>query len=153
MIVGMLGLALVIGLFAGRSIALYILRFEENTGSLSGITTGRTDIWGGYFREIFGSVKGFLLGNGLNSVISGGRPAHNTYVEGLYMLGAVGIGTYLTALRAAVTIPAAKRIGVMWLPAAVVLIRFLAAGIFTYDNTWFYYTLICLGWRNQPDCG
>lgn len=119
----------------------YLFRFaKDNQASLSGITTGRADIWELYIGEIFNNVKIFLFGNGLNTVIEGGRAAHNTYLESLFSLGILGTGLFLSCLRACMGKIIIKP--VMWIPIVILLFRMMAIGNLTYDNLWFELAII-----------
>jgi len=69
-------------------IAVTLARFAGNS-SLSDLTTGRTDVYDAYMKEIFASPVSFLFGKGLNTPRLFKDP-HNLYIEIFYYLGFVG---------------------------------------------------------------
>lgn len=64
-------------------------RFDQSQ-DINEMTTGRTDIWLTYNRELWTSTKEILLGHGV--VLQGNlMAAHNTIIELLYKFGIVGL--------------------------------------------------------------
>ena len=92
--------SVVIYIYAYDSINIYLFRlFNDSSGSLESITTGRTGLWKSYIDAIFNDTKILFLGNGLNTTISSGRGPHNTFIESLFSLGVVGSGLLLTSIK------------------------------------------------------
>ena len=68
---------------------------SNGSAILNKFTTGRSEIWGVYLREIFSQPVSCLFGHGIGA----GLPiigkaevsAHNFYLESLYLLGVVGV--------------------------------------------------------------
>ena len=78
--------------------AMYQRIFNPNAGmwaegdnlSFTNLTTGRSDIWIGYFKEIFGSWQMLLFGAGASAGFVN-RPAHSLPIEYLYRYGVLGV--------------------------------------------------------------
>ncbi|MEK3980699.1 hypothetical protein MKY37_16855 [Psychrobacillus sp. FSL K6-2836] len=68
-----------------------LFRFSLEGSSTVSITTGRSDLWLLYIREILSSLRIFLVGNGFGSGFLGGYAAHNMYLLYCYFLGFIGI--------------------------------------------------------------
>ena len=63
------------------------------------ITTGRTEIWGGYLQEFLSDPLGLLFGHGMSAPpLNGGQVPHSTYLDCLYYLGIVGSILLLAAV-------------------------------------------------------
>ena len=58
---------------------------------VSGFTTGRTDLWMNYARELASDWKLLLLGKGYTNVILDGRASHNTPLQSIYQFGLLGV--------------------------------------------------------------
>lgn len=121
--------------FAYDYINTFILRFVGGSGTLSEITTGRTDIWKTYINEMFNDPKILFFGNGLNTILDG-KGAHNTFLECLFMMGIFGTFLFIIALKASTRQIVSKPS--MLIPVIILLVRMMAIGIITYDNLWFY---------------
>ncbi|MBE6807065.1 MAG: O-antigen ligase family protein [Ruminococcaceae bacterium] len=71
--------------------------------NMSALTTGRTDLWVNYLRELGDNPMMLLFGNGYTDVTVGGRAAHNTLIQLLYQFGVVGyiflIGWFVCFIR------------------------------------------------------
>ncbi|MBQ9844169.1 MAG: hypothetical protein IJO31_08470 [Oscillospiraceae bacterium] len=136
--------ALVLCYFAYDSISAYMLRLSGSTStSLADITTGRTDIWLSYIKEIFSNGKVLFVGNGLNTILTSvHKGTHNTVLECAFSLGIVGSVMFLVLLRTSMGIKSYKHR--VWLPLVILLIRMLAIGILTYDSLWFYFAMIVI---------
>ncbi len=135
---------LAVYVFAYDSINSYILRFEEdNTATMSSITTGRTDIWKAYVSKIFSDVKILFFGNGLKTILQPlGKGTHNTYLESLYYIGLFGTSVFLIAIKSSIGKIVLR--GGIWIPVLILLVRMFAIGILTYDNLWFYLLIIVM---------
>lgn len=57
---------------------------------LSGFTTGRTDVWLDYGRELLENWKILFLGKGFTKSIINGKSSHNTIIQIFYQLGLLG---------------------------------------------------------------
>lgn len=147
LLVGIVGFV-VVYCFASDAINSYIYRFNQDSdASLGSITTGRTDIWLMYFREIWDNPRTIFFGQGLNSLSTTGWGSHNTYIECWFMLGIVGSMLFLLVMKQCVGRILTKRI--TWLPIAFLLLRMMAIGVLTYDSIWFYIVLILALFKNE----
>lgn len=63
--------------------------------NISSFTTGRTELWGRYLREIFNHMQLLFLGQGFTDVIIGPRASHNTLIQLVYQFGVFGAGLLL----------------------------------------------------------
>lgn len=132
------GVVVVIYLIAAEQINAYIIRFMGTMSSMSEFTTGRTDIWLNYISVIWNNLKILFFGNGVNGALLNGRSPHNTYLEMVYSLGIFGSILFIIVLKKCFNFKIKKHTGVQYLPLAILLIRFLAIGLFTSDYLWFY---------------
>lgn len=79
-------------LWEGSPLAVVLTRLSSS-GSISELTTGRTEVYADYLQIVFRDVPGFLFGQGLGADGLVKDP-HNLYLEILYYLGAVGLILY-----------------------------------------------------------
>ncbi len=136
--------AIVTYYFAYDYINTYLFRFiEDSSGTLESITTGRTELWGIYFKEAVSDVKIFFFGNGLNTILDYlDKGPHNTYLEFLFNLGVVG--SLLLFIALGLCKGRAKFKGATWIPVIMLMIRMFAIGILAYDNLWFYLAVLLM---------
>ncbi len=139
--IGVLMLA-VVAVFAFDYLEAFAFRLRGSQGSISSVTTGRTDIWKDYFEVIFGNMKVLFFGSGFGQTIASKRGAHNTYIESIFVFGIVGSSVLLGMLKASMRKILTARI--MWVPVLMLLVRMMAIGIISHDNLWFYLGLIVL---------
>lgn len=66
-----------------------VFRFRQST-TLSGLTTGRTDIWLGYLKSLSQDMKLLLLGRGYTNTLDNGVASHNTIIQIIYQFGILG---------------------------------------------------------------
>lgn len=66
-----------------------VFRFRQST-TLSGLTTGRTDIWMDYLRALSQDFKLLLLGRGYTITLVNGVASHNTVIQIIYQFGILG---------------------------------------------------------------
>lgn len=85
------------GLFE-EVIEVILYRFSFST-SISELTTGRTDLWMNYAREITSSPRILLIGNGYTNLKVNGRASHNTLIQMVFQFGLVGGGILLRWMR------------------------------------------------------
>ena len=86
------GVALLFVLATSGKIQLFqavIERFED-AEDLSGLTTGRIDIWFDYIAVICSDPFVLLFGKGLDAPLVGGFGTHNVFIETIYNFGIVG---------------------------------------------------------------
>jgi len=76
-------------LFSSTMFDMILSRFVGAT-NMSALTTGRTDLWMNYLRELGDNPLMLLFGNGYSDVTVGGRAAHNTLIQLVYQFGLVG---------------------------------------------------------------
>ena len=68
-----------------------ILNFRFSYASnLSQLTTGRTELWSNYLKELFRNVPLLLHGEGYSQVVLDGRASHNTLIQLVYQFGLYG---------------------------------------------------------------
>lgn len=72
-----------------------IINRFAGSSDLSSITTGRTDLWESYLRDIVSSPKYFIFGHGLGADLLNGAGVHNFYIELFYYFGFIGTMLYL----------------------------------------------------------
>ncbi len=130
-------------IFAKESVETYILRLNEDSGSdISSMTTGRTEIWLAYIKTMLKDFKTLFFGAGLGIQLE--RAPHNTYLEMMYYIGAIGVVLYLFVLKSSITIKKFPRNILYYVPILIVLIRFMGIGMFIHDSLWYYMVIICL---------
>lgn len=78
----------------GELIDVIITRFSFSH-NLESFTTGRTDLWVSYIKEIFGNAKVFFLGKGYTNIKVNGRGSHNTIIQSFYQFGFLGVPVLL----------------------------------------------------------
>lgn len=141
---------LVVYYFAHDSIDTYFLRFDySGSGDISEITTGRSDIWFKYLKAIVYDLKTLFLGHGVGSKILGYKAAHNTYIEGLYGLGLLGMLMFLIVMHTAITVKLQKYKYTNFIPILILLIRFFGIGLFFNDALWYYLMISCLLYKSD----
>lgn len=104
-------LMLVFLIVPNRVIIYFSRPFNETSANpatvntqLSGLTTGRFDIWITYFKEIGSSLKSMLFGFGMSAENIGiyngvaDFTTHNTFVQMLYNVGVVGVALLLCVI-------------------------------------------------------
>lgn len=139
--------AVFIYFFARESIDTYIFRLTQDASNdLSGVTTGRLDIWISYIKEIIKSEKVLFFGAGIGETLKKGT--HNTYLEALYGVGIAGTFLYLFVLKMSLTLDVFPKRIVYYIPVIIMLIRFMGIGVFVNDCIWYYMVIICLSLKN-----
>lgn len=76
-------------------------------GDLNAMTTGRFDLWMMYTRFFVKHFTSAIFGRGISSELLNGWGAHNTYIDIVYFLGAIG-GTLLVAILTAISIQSVR---------------------------------------------
>ena len=74
----------------GEMIEVIMTRFSS-ANDLSGFTTGRTDLWRNYLRELVHDKKLLLLGSGFTKTIIYGKASHSTPLQALFQFGLLGV--------------------------------------------------------------
>lgn len=69
---------------------IIIDRFNEGT-KISGLTTGRTDIWKNYFRGFIENPTILIFGEGYTAVNLNNKSSHNTLIQLVYQFGLIGL--------------------------------------------------------------
>ena len=78
------------------SIDQMVLRFRNETGSLSDFTTNRSDLWIAYFDAFSEDPFLLLFGRGFSSsVLPMDKASHNTLIQIVYQFGLVGMVAYV----------------------------------------------------------
>ncbi|MBQ8606023.1 MAG: hypothetical protein IJ408_04740 [Clostridia bacterium] len=75
------------GIF-GALIDVIAFRFSQSN-NIDGFTTGRTERWMDYLREVLGNPKVLILGKGFNNVKLNDLGSHNTPLQIIYQFGIV----------------------------------------------------------------
>ncbi len=73
-----------------ESVQLIFVRMGSSS-DLNDLTTGRSDIWLAYAKEIFGSLECFLFGANRHLRIVGSFVTHNTFLQIWWKMGLVGM--------------------------------------------------------------
>lgn len=124
-------------------IITYFSRVNElvdDSTTLTVATTGRSDIWIRYMKEITTDVKSILFGKGMDTGIVGFSDPHNMFIELLYTIGFVGTTIYfLTICSYKPMITDTRYVMIL---IFIFLMRAFAANIAYYNNTWYYYAII-----------
>ena len=113
---------------------------QEDSTSLSDVTTGRSDIWALYLRTIFANPNVMLLGAGIEVQLH--VAPHNAFIEMLFDLGIVGSAIYINALFS-IKQHVPERMPFL-IYAATLLLRMNTANVFFYNNVYYYYLLLFL---------
>ena len=98
----LVGMLILVVLFLNGHIKLFdtvLDRLRMSTGSLSDLTTSRTDIWIDYLQYFAEHPLRAVIGNGPGIYLLDGKGAHNTYIDLIYQLGIIGAILYFTCLR------------------------------------------------------
>lgn len=70
-------------------LSVYRVRFSYRA-NVSDLTTGRTDLWEMYCKELLSNLKLFLLGHGFTNVKLNARASHSTLLQTVYQFGVFG---------------------------------------------------------------
>ncbi len=140
--------AVLIYCFAQESIDTYIYRLTEDSGNdISGLTTGRTDIWVIYLKTIIKNERILLFGAGLGEILH--KATHNTYLEAFYNVGIVGIVFWFFVFKMSIAIKSFPRKFIYYIPAVILLIRFMGISLFVHDCLWYYLVIISLSLKSE----
>lgn len=130
-------------IFAEEAVNTYVLRLtKDSAGDLSSVTTGRSDIWIAYIKEMLRSFRTLFFGAGLGQILEKG--SHNTYIEMIYYIGLIGSALYFFVLKSSIAIKKFPRNILYYIPLLVLLIRFVGISMFMQDSLWYYIAIICL---------
>ena len=120
---------------------------------LTGLTTGRTNIWLGYLDKSFDSVVHALFGHGVGApflLVDNGanvryRAEHNTFVQMIYRIGIVGILLVGLTVFAAIDRKKFKSIKLYnWANAIVVFMLYMSLCNMLSYRTSMYITILAL---------
>lgn len=76
------------------------LMAETSEGvDINSLTTGRFDLWITYIKYIIKNIRVIFFGDGINAAHIMGRASHNTYIDIIYNLGAVGGFLLIASLK------------------------------------------------------
>lgn len=90
------GLLLLVAVFVASSTVfqnlwqIMVTRFMLGDKTLSGLTTGRTEIWINYFRTFGQDMLTLVLGNGMINRLVNGKASHNSLIQMIFQLGIFG---------------------------------------------------------------
>lgn len=76
------------GIFAEQW-EVIVFRFGQSN-TLSGLTTGRTELWISYCKALLENAKLLILGKGFSNDLVNGAASHNTVIQILYQFGVLG---------------------------------------------------------------
>ena len=71
-------------------INVLVTRFSYSN-DLDSFTTGRTELWDNYMKQLLSSTKTFFLGMGYTNVKINDRGSHSTLIQSLYQFGLLGV--------------------------------------------------------------
>lgn len=139
--------AVFIYFFAQESIETYIFRLtQDSNGDLSSLTTGRSDLWLLYIKETIKNERILLFGAGLGEMMQ--RAPHNTYIEAIYNSGIIGVAFYIFVFRMSIIVIDFPKKIIYYIPAVILLIRFMGIGVFVNDCLWYYLVIIALSFKH-----
>lgn len=90
------GLLLLVAVFVASSTVfqnlwqIMVTRFLLDDKTLSGLTTGRTEIWINYLRSFGQDMLTLVLGNGMINRLVNGKASHNSLIQMVFQLGIFG---------------------------------------------------------------
>lgn len=87
--------------FSGRIsiFATTLARLSNANEGLDKLTTGRSTLWMNYIKELKSHPLQIIFGNSPSVYLLNGRGVHNTYIDFIFQLGAVGTVLYFYILR------------------------------------------------------
>lgn len=130
---------------------IIVLRFILGGNSASGFTTGRSEIWKNYLKEIITHPKTLLLGSGFVNILVKGRASHNTLIQIVFQFGLVGAPFLLLWMwRFYTGIFQTDREGTVWplealMLACGVFLPWLALDILFFDEFFLFQWFVWLG--------
>lgn len=141
----LLFMAVIVVLLAlsGQIPALEIIIDRFSVSDISGevdinsLTTGRLDIWKLYIKHLIKNFRTAVFGCGIASDYVEGHASHNTYLESVYFLGAVGSTLLVTVL--AVISKQSRRVNIKRnimnysIMICIVVMYFFLSELFYYD--------------------
>lgn len=74
----------------GDLVKVIVVRFSS-AKDISDFTTGRTDVWVKYLKQILTDWKTLVFGNGYTNIKVDGRGSHNTLIQVWFQMGLLGI--------------------------------------------------------------
>jgi len=114
--------------------------------SLSGVTTGRYDLWVYYITYIFNDIKVLFLGEGIGAANYLGRASHNYFIEIVYYFGIIGGILYFLCIKN--VFPkrdlSIKRSFVNYIPIILLFVRGMAINLIMRESIFFYYIIIAV---------
>lgn len=99
LLIGMVLLATVImasSAVFNNLIEIVLTRFRWNNSTLSGVTTGRTERWMSFLKEIVNNPKVLLIGNGFVNKYVNGSASHNSVIQMVFQFGLLGFPVVIT---------------------------------------------------------
>lgn len=120
----------------------YITRFTSifnRDTNINSFTTGRSDIWLSYLKEIKSSFKLLFIGKGIDTISNDiGIASHNVYIQLVYNYGVIGTIVYLLFLK---YIAERKNDKYYIIIVLTIMIRFFGANIAFSLNVFYYYLI------------
>ena len=116
---------------------------------LSSFTTHRSILWAEYGNYIISSLEQFLFGAGIGNKIISKQVAHNTYLEIIYLLGAIGTTIFLIFnviiyKIVSYSVKRTRRNVIQWLPLLLFLMVIFSLNCFTNAETPSFIILIIM---------
>lgn len=134
------------------SILVNITSRFANVETMNDLTTGRSNLWIEYFKDIFSSISSFLFGNGIQR--TGRTAAHNTYLELLYDFGLLGASfdillLYLStkSIRKTSVGNSLNRFGILF----IFLLNLFALSAYSFPTLWTCIFLLILLLRTDGE--
>lgn len=160
-------LSLLIGILCAGAVILSSVAFRKlflildfrfsYAANLSQLTTGRTELWRNYWKELTGNVPLLLFGEGYTPVTLGGRASHNTLIQLFFQFGLLGSApmtywVFMLQHRLSKGLPARKRAALpgMMLLLGVVL-PWLSLDILFFDDFFLLLVYATIGATEQAD--
>lgn len=126
------------------------IRFSYNS-SVSDLTTGRTDLWVKYIKEILADAKIFLIGKGFTNIKFSGKSTHNTIIQSVYQLGIIGtlllIAWFITLTKSIIEKQEKEKIyfGTVLLLCVGSFTPWIALDILFFDELFLIPVFVCIG--------
>lgn len=145
-IVTLFVVAIIAFIIFNNQISLYlnaiIFRFEGARGDFSNFTSGRSNLWDVYWKEIISSGQNLLFGTGFTHIV-GKNYAHNTFLNIIYQFGFVGFLTdsifVLWASRTCIGTPKPKLFG--YIPLLAILMLLFNLSAYSFYSLWVCFLL------------
>lgn len=127
---------------------------NEFDADMSGITSGRTELWKNYLEYISNDVRTLIFGSGIGAVGLSYGASHSYYIDMIYHLGVIGTVIYVLLLKELFGIPMyrKKRVKIyQYLPWMIFLIRAFARNLILSEQLVFMMLLCSIAVLNSKN--